>query len=130
MPNMFYTSVLHINKKHSSTQSAKLLFVYLILTWKKMKNETNRWNIIQVQTMKKNKRSREKAFKYTICKTAFCCNSNLKEIEEWNIQERKHSTAHPEKLLAFVILIRKNTKNKRYRGKSIQVHTMQHYFLL
>ena len=65
----------------------------------------------------------EKAFKCNFCKTA-CCNLNLKQTEEWNIQGKKHSSAHSAKLLFWLIFILKKIKSELYRGKSIQMYTL------
>ena len=61
----------------------------------------------------KNKICREKASAQSACKTTFCCNSNLKKNEEWNIQGKSSS----------------KMKSDTHRGKSIQVHTRQNCFL-
>ena len=92
---------------------AKLLFV-VILIWKK-------WRM---------KHTGEKAFKCTLCKTAFCCNSSLNENEEWYTQGKKAFKCTLCKTAFCLISIWKKMKSETYRRKNIQVYTLQNCLLL
>ena len=75
------------------------------------------------------KQTGERSFKCKPCNTACFCNFDWKEPKQ-KIKGKKHSSAISATLLFVIILIWKKMMKETYRGKIVQVQTMQHCLLL